>query len=177
MGRQADQDSHPPSPVTMILQNPLCWYCMFRQNPLSFYVGTLEAQPRHLEKEGGVDMDLTENKRAVDAFTYGAGTSGYPPQELLAALLTLDGASLTSGGGGGAAPHLSGPGRHAGKPRRDISRRGPIEAFTGTSDTCRRGSSPARPRWRGPAPPRSSPHRNPAPPGSLHSGRWCPGSP
>lgn len=41
-------------------------------------------------------MDLTENKRAVDAFTYGAGTSGYPPQELLAALLTLDGASLTS---------------------------------------------------------------------------------
>ena len=42
-------------------------------------------------------MDLTENKRAVDAFTYGAGTSGYPPQELLAALLTLDGASLTSG--------------------------------------------------------------------------------
>jgi hypothetical protein len=50
-----------------------------------------------LEKEGGVDMDLTENKRAVDAFTYGAGTSGYPPQELLAALLTLDGASLTSG--------------------------------------------------------------------------------
>lgn len=43
-------------------------------------------------------MDLTENKRAVDAFTYGAGTSGYPPQELLAALLTLDGASLTSGG-------------------------------------------------------------------------------
>ena len=39
-------------------------------------------------------MDLTENKRAVDAFTYGAGTSGYPPQELLAALLT---ASLTSG--------------------------------------------------------------------------------
>lgn len=38
-------------------------------------------------------MDLTENKRAVDAFTY----SGYPPQELLAALLTLDGASLTSG--------------------------------------------------------------------------------
>lgn len=41
-------------------------------------------------------MDLTENKRAVDAFTYGAGTSGYPPQELLAAL-TLDGASLTSG--------------------------------------------------------------------------------
>ena len=31
-------------------------------------------------------MDLTENKRAVDAFTYGAGTSGYPPQELLAAL-------------------------------------------------------------------------------------------
>ena len=42
-------------------------------------------------------MDLTENRRAVDAFTYGAGTSGYPPQELLAALLTLDGASLTSG--------------------------------------------------------------------------------
>ena len=42
-------------------------------------------------------MDLTENKRAVDAFTYGAGTSGYPPQELLAALLTLDGASHTSG--------------------------------------------------------------------------------
>ena len=29
-------------------------------------------------------MDLTENRRAVDAFTYGAGTS-------------LDGASLTSG--------------------------------------------------------------------------------
>ena len=41
-------------------------------------------------------MDLTENRRAV-AFTDGAGTSGYPPQELLAALLTLDGASLTSG--------------------------------------------------------------------------------
>ena len=49
-------------------------------------------------------MDLTENKRAVDAFTYGAGTSGYPPQELLAALLTLDGASLTSGWRSCAAP-------------------------------------------------------------------------
>lgn len=177
MGRQADQDSHPPSPVTMILQNPLCWYCMFRQNPLSFYVGTLEAQPRHLEKEGGVDMDLTENKAGSGCLHtrsgyIGVSTSGAPRRPADAGWRLPHVRR-----GGGAAPHLSGPGRHTGKPRRDISRRGPIEAFTGTSDTCRRGSSPARPRWRGPAPPRSSPHRNPAPPGSLHSGRWCPGSP
>lgn len=42
-------------------------------------------------------MDLTQDKRAAEALASGAGGAGYPPQELVAALLTLEGAALTSG--------------------------------------------------------------------------------
>lgn len=61
-------------------------------------------------------MDLTENRRAVDAFTYGAGTSGIHLRDSSPALLTLDGASLTSGEVEELRRTCLAQGGHAGKP-------------------------------------------------------------